>query len=167
MKRDTITKEEVVLVLSYNQNTGVFVWKCDLGKNHKAGKVAGGLDRLGYRSICISRVRRAAHRMAWLVVYGEWPKGEIDHINGIRDDNRIANLRDVDRSANILNAHGIRKNNSSGYHGCFKIKGYERWRAEILIKGKRHFLGSYPSPELAGAAYADAKARLVDSQVVQ
>lgn len=162
-----MTRDEYMARLSYDVKSGEFRWKHGFGRRYVGGKIAGSLDRLGYRRICASGKKCAAHQLAWLFFYGDWPDGEIDHINGNRDDNRLANLRVVNRSINMHNHHGKRKNNSSGYHGCFKVKGYDRWRAEIIVNGERIYLGLHPTPELAGAAYAEAKARLNPEQLLK
>jgi len=144
---------ELCKKLFYESESGKFYWL--------NGKLAGCLDRYGYRRITVDNRHYGAHRLAWLFVNGEFPVGELDHINGDKDDNRICNLRIVDRSENLHNTHKIRKNNSSGYHGVHKIKGYEKWRAEIIVRGVRNFLGSFNTPEEAGEAYSIAKKSLV------
>ena len=87
-----ITQEELKELLDYNPETGLFTWNV---YNNIKNKTTAGTFNDGYIQIKIKQKIYQAHRLAWLYVYGEWPKGQIDHINGIRDDNRIENLRDV------------------------------------------------------------------------
>ncbi|MDD0156969.1 HNH endonuclease signature motif containing protein, partial [Shigella flexneri] len=77
-------------------------WKKKLSARGAVGKVAGTIS-YGYNAINIDGVRYFAHRLAWLYVYGEWPKQEIDHIDRNRRNNAISNLRDVSRVVNALN----------------------------------------------------------------
>jgi len=136
---DVLTQKRVKEIFDYDPDTGVFTW-ADSRNNHvKIGDVAGFYHPSGYRSLQISKVKYYAHRLAWLYVYGELPE-EIDHINQIKDDNRIENLRVVDRSANMQNAP-IRKDNKSGCHGVSHCLG--KWRARIVVNKKEIYLGSY------------------------
>lgn len=116
-------------------------------------------DRDGYIRIRIDGKCIGAHRLAWACFYGQSPNGEVDHINGIRDDNRISNLRVVTRSENMQNAKTPRTN-SSGFHGVSWCKSTSRWTAQIWINRKRYRLGSFHSPELAHEAYLNAKYKL-------
>ena len=89
-----------------------------------------------------------AHRLAWLYVYGCWPD-EIDHINQIRDDNRIANLRSVDRTTNCQNAS--RQKSESGVTGL--VKRYTgKWEARIQVNKKYIYLGIFSTKSEAIAA---------------
>ena len=91
-----ITQEYLKSVLYYDKDTGLFTWKISNKKGHvKEGKLAGSKDNRGYVKIQINKKDYTAHRLAWFYIYGEWPKQVIDHINRIKFDNRIENLRDV------------------------------------------------------------------------
>ena len=126
--------------LKYNPDTGVFVRR-KLGRKQYA--TTGSYDAYGYIRIRVGEGRRyKAHRLAWLYVYGAFPKGEIDHINGIKDDNRIANLRVATRSLNEQNKKPS-KVNTSGTKGVDFIKASGRWRARITIDSKEILLGSF------------------------
>lgn len=83
-----------------------------------------------------------AHRVAWAIFRGEWPSGEIDHINGDSLDNRISNLRDVDRQTNRMNAK-LPKNNKSGKPGVCFAKASGKWQAQIKIRGEMLYLGQF------------------------
>lgn len=147
-------------LLDYDPNTGTLTWQVDRGGKAKAGTVAGSVTALGYRRIDVLRRGVMAHRLAWVLFYGEWPAGEIDHINGDKLDNRIANLRVVDRSGNLQNQQRLKSHNTSGYPGVSFHKKSGRWQAGIRVDGVRTYLGMYDTPEQAFSAYLDAKRRL-------
>jgi hypothetical protein len=100
----------------------------------------------------------SAHRLAWFYVHGEFPKCELDHINGVRDDNRISNLRECSRAENMQNA-GMFKTNTSGYTGVTWHKQRRKWAAQIWVNNKRMYLGLRESKEDAYALYLEAKAK--------
>lgn len=154
VKKRTLTVELLRRLLDYNPDTGVFRWRYDMRRIPMDG-VAGNINADKYRRIVINHECMLAHRLAWLYVYGEWPKGDIDHINRERDDNRIANLRDATRSQNI---HYSRPSslNKSGIKGVSWAKKSKKWFAQIKINGRSIHLGSFDTPESAGAAYQAA-----------
>lgn len=125
------------------------------------GRPVGTLDCDGYLRVSLfirgktSTFR--AHRLAWLAINGEWPSLDIDHINGIRTDNRIENLRCVDRSTNNENQRRPVTGNSSGFLGVSWSKEKRLWVAQICVKGKNKNLGRYPTPEEAHSVYLKAK----------
>lgn len=101
----------------YEPDTGYF-----MRRNRKGSK--GSLDAYGYLILKINGRQHKAHRMAWLYVYGRMPEGVIDHINGNKLDNRIANLRDVPQAVNNKNSHKA-PNKDTGERGIHisKAKG--------------------------------------------
>lgn len=101
-----------------------------------------------------------AHRLAWLHFYGEWPAGEVDHINGIKTDNRIKNLRDAARELNSQNQRRAHHRNQAGLLGVTVDKARGKWLASIFHDGKKRHLGRFNSPEEAHARYIQEK-RLV------
>jgi len=125
----------------------------------KNGSIAGSKVQRGYLAIAVKGVAYRAHRLAWLYVYGKWPDGVIDHINGNPADNRIANLRDVPQAINIQNAYCVKANSVTGYRGVSK-SGYGKFRAQLIVDGVRHYLGVYETPQEAADAYMAAKKRL-------
>ena len=143
-------------LLNYNPETGIFNWKIDRG-NKKSGDLAGCIDSHGYVIIRTSKIGYKAHRLAWFYVYGTWPENHIDHINGIRNDNRIENLRDVSRSINVQNQKIAQRNNKSGLLGVIWNKAINKFVAAIRINGKTTVIGKFDSKELAHEAYINAK----------
>lgn len=112
----------------------------------------------GYRQGCILGRRKEAHRVIWALHYGEWPTGEIDHVNGVRDDNRIANLRHVSRAGNQRNKKR-QANNTSGAPGIYFDKPTKSWRAQITVNRVRMHIGLYATFDEAVAARKAAEAR--------
>lgn len=145
-------------LLSYNPDTGVFTWKQTRGKA-KIGGNAGTVVAHGYIEIKVSGTMYKAHRLAWLMHYGVWPIGQIDHVNRIRSDNRIFNLRDVNQNNNQMNS-GVRKDNTSGFKGVSYMPKYRKWRAYIRVNNKLRHLGCFETPELASKAYQDEFSKL-------
>lgn len=123
---------EVSEVLRYDPQTGDFVWIGGRGMS-SPGRRAGCVNGRGYVTLQVCGRKMLAHRIAWALFHGEWPKGVIDHINGDTADNRIQNLRDVSERINQRNrctGHGITKFRkgwrvyvASKHVGCFKCFG--------------------------------------------
>lgn len=156
-QRDAITRNEVLELLDYDRDTGVFTWKVTIAKGKKGARAGTVCSTSGHRHLMIHGVRCKAHRVAWLVVVGEWPSGEIDHINGVKDDNRFCNLRDVDRITNQQNERRARRSNkSTGLLGAYPLPN-GRFCAKLSINSKPTHLGCFDSAEEAHAAYVEAK----------
>lgn len=157
---DEIIAARVREIFHYDAETGIFIRRIRLAQRHQVGDRAdflvtsGGLA--GYLRVAFDSKRYLAHRVAWLYVHGEWPTQDIDHINGERADNRIANLRDV---PNLVNRQNIRKcradNKGSGYLGVTLHQG--KWRSRLQHNGKAIELGSFDTPEKAHQAYLEGK----------
>jgi len=145
--------EQARALLSYDPLTGLFVRiKNQGGTRGHLGAVAGSFDGKGYIRIAVAGREHRAHRLAWLMSYGEWPKETIDHINRIKTDNRLSNLRDVSLSENVRNV-GLLVTNASGYKGVNWDKKKSKWEARIKRNGKKHWLGYFSDPAQAHAAY--------------
>jgi hypothetical protein len=144
-------------LLAYDPETGAITNLTQRRPQAPVGSVAGYIED-GYRRIKIDGRTYSAHRLAWWFVYGSWPAYEIDHRNGIRDDNRIANLREaVPPLLNQQNIRSPRSDNTSGFLGVRWHQQSGKWRAEIRIgRAKRH-LGLFSTPEAAHNAYLAAK----------
>lgn len=145
--------KEISNLLSYDRETGDFTWITHTQKR-KIGEVAGNTNCRGYTSIWINGKQYAAHRLAWAVCNDAWPNGDIDHINENKSDNRIANLRQANRSQNMFN-RGKNKNNTSGFKGVAFCKDTGRWRAQMSIYGKSVNIGRFDTKEDAANAYLE------------
>ena len=145
--------------LSYCPTTGAFTWVIPASHRVNKGDTAGGINDNGYRIISLDKIKYRAHWLAWYISYGNWPKNQIDHINGVRDDNRLINLREATNAENRQNM-GIRSDNKSGFIGVYYAKWANAWRAEIRVNGNRRKLGYFDAPEKAHLAYLNAKAQL-------
>lgn len=145
--------------LDYNPYTGIITWKLNRGKKVKAGSEAGTDNGIGYLAIKLDGKCYKAHRVAWFLKTGEWPKGVIDHINNNRSDNRWENLRVTSVQGNNFNK-GIAKNNNSGATGVRFIQSNKKWRAYIRANKKSHHLGYFTTKEAAEEAYQKAKQNL-------
>lgn len=154
----TIDANRLKSVLAYDPASGAFTWKVSQGKR-AAGSSAGNLHRYGYTRIHIDGREYKAHRLAWLYMHGDWPVGVIDHINGDRNDNRIANLRDVDHRINSENRKGARAGKAIPLMGVKKQTLSPTFTASIKVNGKVLALGGFKTPEEAHAAYMTAKAK--------
>ena len=118
------------------------------------GAVVGFPVTDGYLAFNYRRSRLQCHRVIWLLVYGSWPEGILDHKNGNRTDNRIENLRIATHAQNIANAKVLRTN-TSGYKGVNKRRS-GKWQAVITVNQKKTSLGTFADIEDAAAAYAKA-----------
>lgn len=134
--------------LHYNPSSGMFIWKVKRGQRIKPGYPAGSLDNHGYIKIMVARKMYKAHRLAWFLTHGEWPENQIDHINGNRSDNRIANLRLASNKQNAEN-RGVRSDNTSGYRGVSFDKKSGMYEASIRHNGKKVCLGFFEKAEEA------------------
>lgn len=154
-----LTADVARRMLSYSDSTGIIVWLSGC-QGVAPGTPAGSPARGGYLRIKIRKKYYLAHRVAWLLYFGEWPRGVIDHKNGDKADNRAENLRDVTAYENAQNTIGPNANSSSGLCGVYFYKKRGRWRSQIRAYGKRHDLGLFQTKEEAYAEYLNAKKRL-------
>jgi hypothetical protein len=131
-----------------------------------AGKSAGSLSNMGYVRVGISIYSKPqlvfAHRIVWALAHGRWPTA-IDHRDGNRSNNSLANLREATRSENNQNTC-VPKHNASGFLGVTRRS--KIWRAQIGADGHNYYLGSFPDQRSASNAYLAAKARLHPFQPV-
>lgn len=148
--KDRLTAEQVRNCLDYDPLTGKFRWRVTRGCRYR-GSPAGTKSHDRY-TIQVEGCRQETSVLAWLHYYGEWPKGEIDHINLDKGDDRIENLRDATISQNEMNK-GIRKDNTSGFKGVAFDSRSGKYIAKINVRGEKYPLGYFREAEHAGAAY--------------
>lgn len=141
-------------LLSYDAETGDFRWLVNRTSNKVAGKLAGSIDN-GYLRIGVDGRSYRAHRLAWLHTHGTWPMFCVDHIDGVKTNNCLANLRDVTHNINMQNQKRAQTNTESGILGVYP-EGI-RWKAVISIHGKQTHLGTFDTPEQASTEYIAAK----------
>lgn len=139
--------------LSYEKETGYFRWLINRGGKARAGCIAGKRNSAGHVQIMVGDKLYLAHRLAWLAEYGRWPT-EIDHINGIKNDNRLCNLREATRIQNLANRPAP-KNNTSGMKGVSWHKKQRQWVAGMTINGKKKYLGGFDDAKEAQRAFQD------------
>jgi hypothetical protein len=150
-----LTQERLKELLSYNPETGVFVWRTRRS-GIKVGVLVGSPNADGYLRIMVDKKRYLSHRLAWFYMYGYWPDKQIDHINRVRTDNRIENLREATPLQNTWNL-SIRSYNTSGLTGASVHKKSGKWIAQISIAGRKKHLGLHATAEEAHIAYLEAK----------
>ena len=169
MPKDLPTPETLRKLLRYEPDTGKLFWRersaecfkdgnhtalhsCAIWNSRYANTEAFTLNRsTGYKQGHILRVQCSAHRVAWAMYHGFWPKQHIDHINGIRHDNRIKNLRDVSMVQNARNSAKSSRN-TSGVCGVSWAKRENKWSAQITLNYKKKHLGFFDDIEAAAVA---------------
>ena len=152
-----ITQSYLKEIFDYRED-GNLIWKKPIGKRSKHGEVAGHLKKSnGYICVGIKTKTYYAHRLVWFWHYGFLPNKDTDHINGIRTDNRVENLREATRSQNNMNKAKL-VTNKSGIHGVHFSKAASKWTSQIKINGKTIHLGLFEN--INEAAEARKKAEL-------
>ena len=165
--RPELTAEYLRSVLHYEPEIGIFTWKVSTSRRVKVGGVAGCQSGHGYLRIAVQSRLYKAHRLAWLYVYGAWPKDQLDHINRNRSDNRISNLRGVTNKQNLQNASKY-SHNTSGHTGVCWHKQCSKWVAQIAHNRKHLSLGLFTNIEEAVAARKAAeKLYWADTQIAE
>ncbi|MDY6957868.1 MAG: HNH endonuclease [Halobacteriota archaeon] len=138
-----LTHERLRKVFAYDKTKGLFYYKIKTNRSVKIGQAAGWVnEHNGYRYVSIDGEVFLYARLVWFYVYGHFPENDIDHINRIRHDNRIKNLRKVNRRSNLKNSK-VPITNSSGVKGVGWFKKSKKWRASIMVNQKDHHLGLY------------------------
>lgn len=143
--------------LHYAPETGVWTHLNPATPRVKKGQRAGTLNARGYRLMNVLGKQCLEHRLVWLYMFDKWPKGNLDHINGIPDDNRLANLREATQSENIQNQRVAHADNTSSYLGVCWASREKAYKAQIFKNGKQHSLGLFDDPAVAHQAYLKAK----------
>jgi hypothetical protein len=158
------SQEELRDLFDYDHKTGNLIWR--IHRNSHAGKikpgdVAGTPGSNGYLVIGVNRMRYAAHRLVWLWHHGALPRHQLDHINGIRSDNRIENLREATAGENRQNMKD--RANNTGLRGVYfnsRPGRVKRYSASIAVNGKSRCLGYFLTKDEAHVAYLKAKSEL-------
>ncbi len=159
--RTKLTSERAKQLLKYEPDNGTFTWisRSNSRSPIRIGKRAGSLNKAtGYIAIQVDGITYPAHCVAWLIQTGQWPSGEIDHINSSRADNRFVNLRDVPVGVNQQNRRHPQANNTTGFLGVSRARyGFQ---ATISFRGKNKNLGTFNTAEAAYEAYVMAKRQI-------
>ena len=150
-----ITQEDLKKILHYEPETGLFTWIAARASNKmKAGQVAGGISVQGYVRISIKAKRYLAHRLVWLYVHGHFPPDHTDHINGIKTDNRLCNLRAATHAQNLTN-RGETRGRPPGAKGVYWDKRRKKWVVRCKANGNFLYFGSFNTIEAASAVYQE------------
>ena len=152
-----LTVDHLKKLLHYDPATGIFTRRIQVSSNAKAGDTPRCRSD-GYLRIRIDGKQYKSHRLAWLYMTGAWPKDQVDHINGIRDDNRFGNLREATHTENCQNI-AVPAHNTSGFIGVHWHRRRQRWVARIYTARHYKYLGQFINLEDAHAAYLAAKAK--------
>lgn len=148
--------------LTYDKETGFLIWKhrpLDHFLNLRSQKIfntrfagtrAGATDAHGYTIMSLGGKRYKAHRIAWLIEHGEWPVEMIDHINGVKGDNRMSNLRLASQAQNARNKSPHRSSKNK-FKGVRWVRG--KWSARIMNDRKETHLGRFAVEDDAARAY--------------
>ena len=157
MAKTDLTAERVRELFNYDPLTGILTQRTRTSRTVKVGDEVGYVSDQGYRIVNIAGPTYRVHRIAWLYMYGRHPEDQIDHINGIRDDNRIQNLRPATRGENMQNQIVAHKNNKTGLLGVHLQRKTGRYVAVIRTNGTARTIGSFDTAEDAHEAYLHAK----------
>jgi len=161
--RNDLNADYVRSILDYYPETGELRWKFrDHASNQVnarlVGKLAGTIATSGKRKciqIIIDGKSYLGHRLAWLIMTGEWPKEDIDHKDLDRINNKWENIREASRSQNCCNKEKI-DNCTSDFKGVAWHKNRKKWQAYICLNKVQKYLGIFDSQEAAYAAYCKA-----------
>jgi hypothetical protein len=153
-------QERIRESLNYSPLTGALIWKKGTLRRVPIGSIAGGINkRDGYRYVRFEGRLYPATHLIFVIMRGDFPTVEIDHINRIRSDDRWANLRPATKSQNCCNK-GLRTDNTSGIKGISWVDRLGKWKAEIRFQGHYRYLGIFPSKVAAQDARRSAAKKL-------
>jgi len=169
MKRNDLTCDQVRRLFFFEAELGLLVWNFrpvtdfDDGEKHSAahnaarwntihaGTIAGSPNIRGYRKITINGLKYASHRLIWVILYGEWPSDELDHIHGPSNGDVLSNLREATHQENSKNRK-LPRTNTSGVIGVYWNKAAKKWFSHIYAMGDRIYLGRFSEKSHAVAA---------------
>ena len=152
-----LTTRRLKELLHYDPDTGVFTWRVKSGRSAAGSQAGSNKGTRGYRRIMLDKTLYLGHRLAIQYMTGKVPQHDVDHINGVTDDNRYCNLRNATRSINNQNRRTAMRKNATGYLGVTQDKRDGRYYAAIFVDGVKRGLGGYATPEEAYEAYVKAK----------
>lgn len=155
-KQAKLTAARLRELLHYDATSGAFYWVSTDGRARK-GALAGNRNSNGYMVVGLFGVKYRQHRLAWLYVYGEWPDGVVDHIDGNKDNNKIENLRVVSQAQNLQNRRSASVASACGVLGVYYSARRGGYMASVTTAGSKKRRGPYRSIERARIAYVDLK----------
>lgn len=153
----TITPALVREFFRYDPATGWLVWLKKASDKTVVGKRAGWQrSKGGYRQVGFMGQIVYEHRLIWLIVTGSFPEHQIDHRNGVKDDNRFANLRAADSTQNLANI-GVKSDNTSGAKNVHWCNIKKRWIAKLKSNGKTKYVGAFRDYNVAVASVSEVR----------
>ena len=135
-----MNQEYLNKLFDYEPVTGRLFWKKSLSNRVKVGDQAGSYMSNGYLTVQINKTPWLVHHLIWIIHNDVHPKEHLDHLNGIRNDNRIENLREAPQKINLRNAK-MRSNNISGVTGVSFVAKRDKYKARIMVNYKEKHLG--------------------------
>jgi hypothetical protein len=165
MASPSLTQSQLKELLHYDPDTGIFTNLVTRNRGALIGNQAGYLAPKGYVIISIKRIKYQAHRLAWFYVYGVWPIKQLDHINRIKNDNCIFNLREATISQNHQNIQ-LQSNNTSGCKGVSWRKDINKWYVRIYLNREQITIGYFKFLSDAIAARKQAEEQLHTHRIV-
>lgn len=155
-----ITQELAREYLRYEPETGHLYWIKKSSDKTVVGKRAGWQrSKNGYRQVGLMGQIIYEHRLIWMMVNGKLPDSQVDHVNGVKDDNRYENLRHADSSQNVANI-GAKRDNTSGAKNVHWCNRTSKWIAKVKLYGKTHYGGAFDQYEDAVRASAVARQKV-------
>ena len=148
---------EALELFRYDYETGVLYWRWRINNSVPKTLEAGRQRKSsGYLDVQVHGRFYPVHRVVMLMCYGFYGEGlEVDHINHVRNDNRLVNLRFVTHGENMRNK-SVSSKNTSGVTGVDFLKAKKKYRARITVDWKVIYLGNYDTLEEAAATRAEA-----------
>ena len=153
-----IDQNEVKKLFHYDAESGMLLWRKGNNRNVKPWQEAKASNGHGYYSVKIDGKSYRVHRLIWLYVYGSFPKEDIDHKNRVRNDNRLCNLRSVNRTDNCQNI-SLPSHNKSGHIGVSWFTAQKKWTVYVKVNKKNKWLGYYKNLDDAIAARKAGEAK--------
>lgn len=155
-----LTLEDAKSLFDLDQKTGALYWKEDVGGRARLGGKAGCVDNEGYTVVRYQGVGYRAHRIVFALVHGRWPEGVVDHVNGVKGDNRPENLRDTTPHGNANNSTNRACVGASGVRNVTWFSQYQKWKAAFCHAGRLYFVGHFDSVDAAARAVSVARKSL-------